>query len=138
MPTSNPTPTSNPAPGQPAPLPLLGLRTVIYPAPDLAAATSWWTAVLGHGPYFDEPFYVGFSVGGYELGLLPDASPDDGPVSYWGVHDVDAAVAAALAAGATEHTPAADVGDGIRTAVVRTPDGSPVGLIRNPHFRPSP
>ncbi|MDP3909203.1 MAG: hypothetical protein Q8Q14_02335 [Gemmatimonadales bacterium] len=23
-------------------------------------------------PYFDEPFYVGFNVGGYELGLNPD------------------------------------------------------------------
>ena len=50
---------------------LLGLRTVIYPAPDLAAAKRWFGAVLGVEPYFDEPFYVGFSVGGYELGSTP-------------------------------------------------------------------
>jgi len=114
---------------------LQGLRTVIYPAPDLAAATSWWTAVLGQEPYFDQPFYVGFEVAGYELGLLPDADPADGALTYWGVEDCAAAVAAALAAGASAHTPAAEVGDGIVTASVRTPDGSILGLITNPHFR---
>lgn len=34
---------------------LEGLRTVIYPSPDLDAAKSWWTTLLGAGPYFDEP-----------------------------------------------------------------------------------
>ena len=56
---------------------LLGLRTVIYPAPDLAAAKSWYSKFLGQAPYFDQPFYVGFSVGGFELGLLPNATPGD-------------------------------------------------------------
>ena len=55
-----------------------GLRTVIYPAPDLDAAKAWWTALLGQEPYFDQPFYVGYEVAGYELGLLPDADPADG------------------------------------------------------------
>ncbi|MFI4889449.1 MAG: VOC family protein [Steroidobacterales bacterium] len=41
---------------------ILGLRTVIYPAPDLAAARRWYAAVLGVEPYFDEPFHVGFFV----------------------------------------------------------------------------
>ena len=115
-------------------LPLLGLRTVIYPAVDLDAAKAWWTAQLGFGPYFDEPFYVGFSVAGYELGLLPRAAPADGALVYWGVEDVPAAVQQVLAAGATEHTPVRDVGGGIVTATVRTPDGSVLGLIDNPHF----
>jgi catechol 2,3-dioxygenase-like lactoylglutathione lyase family enzyme len=112
-----------------------GLRTVIYPSPDLDAAKAWWTEVLGFGPYFDEPFYVGFEVAGYELGLLPTGDPADGALPYWGVDDVDAAVAAAIAAGATEHTPAAEVGDGIVTATVKSPAGAIVGLIFNPHFR---
>src|SRR4051794_26800934 len=85
-------------------------------------------------PYFDEPFYVGFEVAGYELGLLPDGPPD-GALTYWGVDDVEIAVAAALAIGAEVHAPAADVGDGIVTATVRSPDGSIVGFIRNPHFK---
>ena len=43
---------------------ILGLRTAIYPIPDLAKGKAWYSQVLGCGPYFDEPFYVGFSVGG--------------------------------------------------------------------------
>ena len=50
---------------------LLGLRTVVYELYDLKAAKEWYTEALGFGPYFDEPFYVGFNVGGYELGLVP-------------------------------------------------------------------
>ena len=46
-----------------------GLRTVIYHAPDLAAAKAWYAAAFGVKPYFDEPFYVGFEIGGFELGL---------------------------------------------------------------------
>jgi predicted enzyme related to lactoylglutathione lyase len=114
---------------------LLGLRTVIHPVADLSAAKQWWTDLLGHGPYFDEPFYVGFEEGGYELGLLPDADPSDGALTYWGVDDVDAAVADAVALGAEVHTAATEVGDGIVTATVRAPQGFIVGFIRNPQFR---
>lgn len=112
-----------------------GLRTVIYPTADLQVAKEWWKRFLGFDPYFDEPFYVGFNVAGYELGLLPDANPSDGALTYWGVDDVSAAVNASIAAGATEHSPAAEVGDGIVTATVRIPQGSIVGFIYNPHFR---
>ena len=117
--------------------PLLGLRTVIFPAPDLEASKAWWTDLLGATPYFDQPFYVGFNVGGYELGLLPDANPGDGALVYWGVSDVSTAVADFIARGATEHTPVSEVGDDIITATVRTPDGAVVGLIYNPHFTAS-
>ncbi len=116
------------------PAPLLGLRTVIYPAPQLDQAKAWWTAILGVAPYFDQPFYVGFEVGGYELGLLPDGDPADGALVYWGVADVAEAVAEATAAGATVHVEAAEVGDGIVTATVRTPPGAILGFIYNPHF----
>lgn len=127
-----PEPVGAGAPLRPAAL--LGLRTVLYPAPDLAATTAWWAGYLGVEPYFNQPFYVGFEVGGYELGLLPDADPADGAVAYWGVESVAEAVAAAVAAGATVHTPATNVGEGIVTATVRAPDGTVVGLIHNPHF----
>ncbi len=116
-------------------LSLQGLRTVIYPAPDLDAAKAWWTATLGVAPYFDQPFYVGYSVAGYELGLLPDADPADGALVYWGVDGVAEAVRDAVAVGAVEHTAASDVGGGIVTATVRTPQGAVLGLIYNPHFQ---
>jgi catechol 2,3-dioxygenase-like lactoylglutathione lyase family enzyme len=114
---------------------LLGLRTVIYPAPDLAAAKAWWASVLGSDPYFDQPFYVGFDVGGYELGLDPDpAAGGAGPRTYWGVADAGAALAELLSHGARPHTEVTDVGEGIRVASVLEPSGHIVGIIENPHF----
>ncbi|HUR22315.1 MAG TPA: hypothetical protein VMZ73_00435 [Acidimicrobiales bacterium] len=116
-------------------LPLQGLRTVIHPAADLAAAKAWWTELLGIEPYFDEPFYVGYEVAGYELGLLPDPNPAGGAITYWGTDDVASAVEAALRIGATEHAPVSEVGGGIVTGSVTNPMGMIVGFIYNPHFK---
>lgn len=113
----------------------LGLRTVIHPAPDLPAAKEWFTAALGVEPYFDEPFYVGYSVGGYELGLDPDADVTEGAVAYWGVPEADAAMARLLDAGASERLAVREVGDGIRVGRVTLPGGTgTLGIIENPHF----
>lgn len=120
----------------------LGLRTAIYNAPDLAKAKSWYSRILGIDPYFDQPFYVGFNVGGYELGLDPDASAcagAGGVVAYWGVSDANTALNRLLSLGATERTNVQDVGEGIRVATVFDPFGNVFGLIENPHFKlPSP
>ena len=114
---------------------LLGLRTAIYPAPDLAAAKAWYSQLLDLEPYFDEPFYVGFAVGGFELGLLPTATPGtDGPQPLWGVANIEAAMAQCLAMGATLLEAVADVGGGIRVAAVEDPFGNRLGLIQNPNF----
>jgi len=114
---------------------ILGLRTVIYPAPDLAAAKAWYAKVLGIEPYFDEPFYVGFAVGGFELGLLPDAQPGTtGARPLWGVADADVALARLVDLGAVVLEPVSDVGDGIRVAAVKDPFGNRLGIIENPHF----
>lgn len=112
----------------------LGLRTVIYPAPDLAASRAWFRQLLGVEPYFDQPFYVGWNVGGYELALDPDGDPGTGPITYWGVVDAAAALAHLLAAGATPRSDVQDVGDGIRVASVLEPAGTVLGVIENPHF----
>ena len=115
---------------------LQGLRTVIYPANDLDAARAWWTGFLGIDPYFVEPFYVGFDVAGYELGLLPDANVEEGAQVYWGVDDVAAAVDEAINAGATLRTPRPRTSAaGIVTALVTNPDGGIVGFIFNPNFK---
>jgi len=117
----------------------LGIRSVIYPAPDIVAARDWFVGVLGVQPYFDEPFYVGFSVGGFELGLEAGASVEDGPISYWGVDNVDDAVAGLISAGATARGDALDLGDGLRLATVTLPGGGGIfGVIENPHFALAP
>ena len=114
-----------------------GLRTVIYPTADLAQATAWYTSVVGHPPYFNEPFYVGFNVGGFELGLLPpnDQDADAGPTTYWGVADIHADHARIVALGAKPLRAVTDVGEGILVASVVDPFGNVVGLIQNPHFK---
>ena len=114
---------------------LLGLRTALYPAPDLARAKAWYAQVLEQAPYFDEPFYVGFEVGGFELGLLPNATPGiTGPQPLWGVADANAAHARLLALGATALEPVTEVGGGIKVAAVLDPFGNRLGLIENPAF----
>ena len=113
----------------------LGLRTVIYPAPDLAASRTWYASVLGVEPYFDEEFYVGFNVAGYELALDPNADPATGSITYWGVADADAALARLLAVGAAPDSEVRDVGDGIRVATLREPGGAVLGIIENPHLQ---
>ena len=114
---------------------ILGLRTVVYPAPDLAAAKAWYSQVLGRAPYFDEPFYVGFAVGGFELGLIPDGQPGlSGPQPLWGVSDVQSELSRLLALGASPLDAVVDVGGGIRVAAVRDPLGNRFGIIENPAF----
>ena len=114
---------------------ILGLRTVIYPAPDLAKAKQWYSEVLGVQPYFDQPFYVGFAVGGFELGLLPDATPGiGGPQALWGVADAERAFSRLIALGTSELEPVTEVGENIKVAAVRDPFGNRLGIIENPHF----
>jgi predicted enzyme related to lactoylglutathione lyase len=116
-----------------------GLRTVIYHAPDLAKTKAWYAEVLAIEPYFDQPFYVGFNVAGYELGLDPDASSTpgskSGAVVYWGVTNADASVRRLISLGATERSAVQEVGEGIRVATVFDPFGNIFGIIENPHFK---
>jgi predicted enzyme related to lactoylglutathione lyase len=118
---------------------LLGLRTAIYHVADLDRAKAWYASVLGIEPYFDQPFYVGFEVGGFELGLDPDPSSGSsgagGVTAYWGVEDADAALARLLELGARERSGVQEVGEGIRVATVTDPFGNVLGVIENPHFR---
>ena len=117
----------------------LGLRTVVYQVTDMAEAKAWYSSALGFAPYFDEPFYVGFNVGGYELGLQPRSIGTDpkveGVVTYWGVSDLEAALKSLIEQGATAHEGAQDVGGGIKIASVRDPFGNIFGVIENPHFQ---
>ena len=117
---------------------LLGLRTAIYPVSDLAKAKEWYEKVVGVKPYFDQPFYVGFSVGGFELGLLPDGEPGTaGPQPLWGVANAEEAFKRLLALGATALEPVAEVGEGSKVGAVKDPFGNRLGIIENPLFKPA-
>ncbi|MGD2215103.1 MAG: VOC family protein [Gemmatimonadales bacterium] len=116
----------------------LGLRTVVYEVDDLEKAKQWYSRVLGFGPYFDEPFYAGFNVGGFELGLHPAEEGATlgagGALAYWGVEDIKAVLARLEELGAPVHGEIQDVGEGILVASVIDPFGNLLGIIQNPHF----
>jgi len=113
-----------------------GLGTVVYPVTDLNRAKSWYATAFQQQPYFDQPFYVGFNIAGYELGLDPNqpVTAPGGGVAYWRVSEITSAVEHFLQAGAAAVSPIQDVGDGIKVATVADPFGNHIGLIENPHF----
>ncbi|MES2794423.1 MAG: VOC family protein [Bacteroidota bacterium] len=115
---------------------LLGLRTVIYMVSDLSAAKDWYTKAFGVEPYFDEPFYVGFNIGGYELGLHPEQKPNkaENAITYWGVEDIQAAYDNLILIGAKANEAPTNVGGEIVVSSVFDPWGNAIGLIYNPEF----
>lgn len=117
----------------------LGLRTAVYYVSDIEKGRDWYSSILGFPPYFDEPFYVGFNVAGYELGLQPTEGEEIVQSSkaavYWGVDSCEAALKALLAKGATANEDVQDVGGGIKVASVKDPFGNIFGVIENPHFK---
>lgn len=115
---------------------ILGLRTVGYKVSDLEKAKAWYAAAFATKPYFDMPFYVGFNIGGYELGLMPDESTKgDNVITYWGVEDIEAAYNTFITLGATAHEAPQNVGGDIMVASVNDPWGNIIGLIYNPEFK---
>ena len=121
---------------------ILGLRTHKIDVENLDESKAFYTRLFRVAPYFDEPFYVGFNLAGFELGLTPIegqvAAPPGRVVTYWGVEDIQAAWTHALSVGAQAVESPNDVGGGIWVATVSDPEGNPVGLIVNPHFSLTP
>lgn len=116
---------------------LQGLRTAIYYVSDLEKAKKWYAEFLEAEPYFDTPYYVGFNVGGYELGLHPidEDKKSSGVHTYWGVEKIDQTYAKLLEMGATEVQAPENVGGPITVAMVQDPWGNELGIIYNPEFK---
>ncbi len=117
---------------------MLGLRTTIYRVTDLVEAKAWYTKAFEVKPYFDELFYVGFNIGGYELGLLPDEGANingENVLSYWGVEDIQKTYQHLLELGATTHEEPNNVGGELMVATVKDPWKNIIGIIYNPYFK---
>jgi predicted enzyme related to lactoylglutathione lyase len=116
--------------------PILGLRTTIYKVSDLAKAKEWYTKVFRCEPYFDESYYVGFNIAGYELGLqAEEVVKGENVVVFWGVSDIAAEYAYFIECGASEVQAPMDVGDGIKVSTCKDPWDNIIGLIYNPGFK---
>lgn len=118
----------------------LGLMNATYQAKNLEAAKAWYSKALNVQPYFDQPFYVGFNVHGYELGLVPEKAAGENRaasgVAYWSVADARAVYQRLIDLGATPREPVQEVGGDILVATVHDPFGNVLGIIQNPHFKP--
>ncbi|MBE7170842.1 MAG: VOC family protein [Williamsia sp.] len=118
---------------------VLGLRTTIYHVADIAQAKAWYSKAFQTEPYFDEPFYVGYNIGGFELGLQPQEGPAENKVesvvSYWGVEAILPHYNRLLELGASVHEAPQNVGGDITVASVKDPWGNIIGLICNPGFQ---
>lgn len=116
---------------------ILGLRTTIYKVNDIAKAKEWYSKAFQTQPYFDQPFYVGFNIGGYELGIQPEAhdiEKSDAVVSYWGVENVVETFEFFISLGAIAFEAPQNVGGGIVVATLKDPWDNVIGLIYNPEF----
>lgn len=117
----------------------LGLRTVIYFVPDIEKAKQWYTEAFSTAPYFDMPFYVGFNIGGYELGLHPEEKNEtiktENIKTYWRVTNVQASYDRLVSLGASTFQPPQDVGQGVIVAAVKDPWNNVIGVINNTHFK---
>jgi hypothetical protein len=51
-----------------------GVKTIIYPVTELAKCRTLYSELLCAEPYMDEPYYVGFSVDGQDIGSIPKAT----------------------------------------------------------------
>lgn len=111
-----------------------GIKTVLHPVSDLAAAKAVYSALLGVAPSSDAPYYVGFESEGQQIGLVPKGGPQEmtSPVAFWHVPDIEAKIAEVTAAGASLKEPAHDVGGGRLVATVTDPDGNVLGLLQDP------
>jgi predicted enzyme related to lactoylglutathione lyase len=110
-----------------------GIKTVLHPVSDLAAAKPVYAALLGVAPTADAAYYVGFEAAGQHIGLVPGGGPQGmtSPVAYWHVPDIEAKLADVTAAGATVKEPARDVGGGRLVATFTDPDGNVLGLVQD-------
>ena len=110
-----------------------GIKTILHPVSDLAAAKAVYTALLGIEPQADGPYYVGFEAEGQQIGLVPGGGPQGmtSPVAYWHVADIEAKLAEVTAAGATLQEAPHEVGGGRLVATFTDPDGNVLGLIQD-------
>lgn len=116
----------------------VGLRTAIYKVPDIEKAKQWYAEAFHTAPYFDLPFYAGFNIAGYELGLQPDEKTEtksENVEMYRGVNDVETSYTILISLGAVAHHPPQNVGEEIIVATVKDPWDNIIGLIYNPTFK---
>ena len=110
-----------------------GVTTLLFPVKNLDAAKAIYGALLGVDPIADSPYYVGYTIDGQNIGLVPNGHDQGmtGPVAYVDVDDIAATLDTLTAAGATVTQEPTDVGGGLLVATFTDTDGNTMG-VRQP------
>lgn len=103
------------------------IKLIVYPVQDLEKAKKFFTKFLGVEPYAVSSFYVGFKIGGLEIGLDPN-SKSKGPIAYVDVEDIKSYLQNLLSDGAQVVQDIKDVGQGLLIAQVKDESGNVLGL----------
>lgn len=109
-------------------------NTVLYPVRDLDKAKATFTALFGFEPHVDSPYYVGYSVDGHEIGLVPGGHDQGmtGPEPFYDVEDIAATLTALQDVGGVVEQEPTDVGAGLLVARVRDTEGNLIGVKQLP------
>ena len=124
---------------------ILGQRTVIYGVDNLREAKEWYNKIFLKKPYFENDTYIGYDIGGYELGLQEKKflfgeqnfqfhRQDSGNISYWGVANLKEELQRIKLLSVEILHPIMDVGENILMADFYDLYGNIIGLIENPNF----
>ena len=110
---------------------LRSIKSIVYPSSNIEADVAFWTKVLGIEPYFNEHYYVGFKVDGYELGLDQNAIPEgiSQPVTYWGIADIEEEVSRLVGLGMTLHEPIQELSSGVKIGKLKDASGYMFGVV---------
>lgn len=111
-----------------------GVTTILYPVTDPAKAKDLFSALLETEPMADQPYYVGWQVGGQNIGLVPNGHRQGmtGAAGYYEVADIAAAIDRLTSLGAAVVQEPKDVGGGMTRALLRDHDGNMIGLMHTP------
>jgi predicted enzyme related to lactoylglutathione lyase len=110
---------------------LKSIKSIVYPSSNLKEDVVFWTKLLGKEPYFNEHYYVGFKLAGYELGLDPNAIAEGvtQPITYWSVDDIEAEVTRLSALGMKLHEPIQELSSDVKIAKLKDANGYFLGIV---------
>lgn len=106
------------------------INSTVIPVSDIGKAKAHYQALFGVEPHTDTPYYVGFNVGGHEVGLNPQGhkSGQTAPTPFVDVDDIEERFTALVDSGAEAVQKPTNVGGGTQIATLKDADGNIVGL----------
>lgn len=116
----------------------------LYKVPDLRAAKQFYSKAFGVETYFDEPGWIVFEVGGFQLWLVPANSTEEHPevygnadkadheLTYWKVKDIDTVYQRFIELGGTVRKQIRGNSTDFMEAIMEDPWENKIGLCQGP------